>query len=417
MYRCLIATLGRDAPGINAAIRAVTRLAGQRQGWKVFAAKRGFPGILQKNFREIAEKDVRFILDKGGSILGSTVLKIGIDEHDTIRRIGEVFREFDLVVAIGGLGSYSVLNQLYSIVDMKGTTTHFVPASIENEFLLAGTQGNGNDIYAESIGADTAANTAISIIDRLREQSYLNQTVFLVQCVGLKSNFLPLVVGLACGAHRIYLPEFPTIHPEDLEEIQRLFGKRFVPYRIVTRELVGWLKELFFDLKKTHAMVIIPSNIRVLELADQERELPGRDYEHLVRSLVVPDFSLLRLVDDLSIQFTEHPEVQIRSVILDDLQRGGPPTMKDRLLGSLYGEAAVDEYLKIIGGQDSVRYGGLNLLAIRDVYRAAWESHPRNRITPLFRDQEPQPGGLDPVPFYRQNLGLLSGYRQIAKVE
>ena len=87
----------------------------------------------------------------------------------------------------------------------------------------------------------------------------------------------------------------------------------------------------------------------------------------MVRSIEPSSFSLLRLVEELEVHFSGHPEVQIRSVILDDLQRGGSPTVKDRLLGSLYGAAAVEEFLQIANTQDKQRRGNLNLLAVQDV--------------------------------------------------
>ncbi len=412
MYRCLVVTLGRDAPGVNAAIRAVTRIAGKRKNWKVYGARRGFPGILNKNIRELGGSDVRFILDKGGSMLGSTVVPIGLDDVATLKRIGGFLQEFDLVVAIGGLGSFSVLNQVYNEMNMGVTTTLFVPASIENEFYLAGSASDG--IHAESIGADTAANTGVSIIDRLRDQSYLNRTVFLVQTVGAKSNFLPLTIGLSCGAHRMYLPEFPRLSKEQVEEIQSMCGDNFIPSRVDVKEIVEWVKGLF-AAKRSYALVVIPSNVQTIEIGAAGDG--NGDYEQMVRSLVMSDFSLLRLVDDLQVHFSDNIGVQIRSVILDDLQRGGAPSMKDRLLGTLYGEAALEEYLEILNAQDSDRHANLSLLAVQDVYRGTWDSYPRESVVPLFKAKDAVPGGLDPVPFYRQSAGLLSGFRKLAALD
>ena len=88
--------------------------------------------------------------------------------------------------------------------------------------------------------------------------------------------------------------------------------------------------------------------------------------------------------------------------------------MKDRLLGTIYGEAAVEEFLQIINTGDDKRAGNLNLLAVRDVNAGAWSSHPRQEVTSLFQGAEARPGGLPPVSFYRQNQGLLSGYRPLA---
>ena len=261
MYRCLILTLGRDAPGVNAAIRAATRIAAQSGKWKVFAARRGIPGLLGGLVRELAEKDVRFILERGGSILGSAVVRIHPTDKETIRKLGAALREYDLIVVTGGMGSFSILNQVYDEVDMGVATTMFIPASIENEFIQPVRKNGRPAINAEAIGADSAANSGIASIDKLRDQSYLNQTVFLVQCVGAKSNYLPLSIGLACGAHRIYLPDYPPIGADDLAQIRALFGGKFLPNRLEAAEFVAWIREMIFNVKKQYLVVIVPSEL------------------------------------------------------------------------------------------------------------------------------------------------------------
>jgi 6-phosphofructokinase len=409
MHTCLIVTMGRDAPGVNAAIRAVTRIASPGRGWKVSAARRGVPGLLAGNVRELAEKDVRFILERGGSILGSTVVRIPAADADTIERIALSLRPHELVVATGGLGTFSILNQVYASNDMGNTTTMFIPASIENEFIRPNRRNGHGEIDAESIGADSAANAGIAIVDRLRDQSYLNQTVFLVQCVGAKSNYLPLSIGLACGAHRIYLPDFPPMSDDDLVQIRLLFGRKFQPNRLDATEFVSWIREMFFTMKKNCLVVIVPSELTTVELA----RAPLPRYEETIRSLASSNFSLLRLAEELEVHFSSYPEVQIRSVILDDIQRGGAPTMRDRLLGTIYGEAAVEEYLQILNSEPS-RRGTLNLLAVRDVNSGAWTCHPREEVSTLFLGENARPGGLPPLAFYRQNQGLLSGFRPLA---
>jgi len=411
MFTCLLITCGRDAPGINAAIRSVTRIAVQNRGWKVTAARRGIPGLLAGALKDLGEKDIRFILDKGGSVLGSSGMQIAGGDHAMIRRIAGALRPYDLVVATGGLGSFSILNQVYEANDMGTTTTMFIPSSIENEFIQPERRTNGHpSINAESIGADSAANAAVTIIDRLRDQSYLNQTVFLVQCVGAKSNYLPLTIGLACGAHRIYLPGYPPLSDDELVQIRVLSRGKFQPDHLDAMEFVGWIRDMFVNLKKTYLVVIIPSELRTMEMAHGSQ----RSYEDTIRSLAPSNFSLLRLVDELEVHFTDLPEVQIRSVILDDLQRGGAPTLRDRLLGTLYGEAAVEEFLQVANSQDLLRRGNLNLLAVRDVNSGTWCCHPRQEVTPMFRGADANPGGLPPVLFYRQSQGLLSGYRPLA---
>jgi len=413
MDNCLIITLGRDAPGVNAAIRATTRIATQSRGWKVSAVRRGIPGLLAGGIRELTEKEVRFILGRGGSILGSSVVRVEPGDQTTIHRIGLALGAYDLVIASGGLGSFSILNQVYDVHDMGKTTTMFIPASIENEFLHPSRRDGKPAINAQAIGADSAANAGVALVDRLRDQSYLNQTVFLVQCVGAKSNYLPLATGLSCGAHRIYLPDYPPMTREEMIQIREILGGNFQPNRLDLAEFVSWIRQMFFNMRKNYLVVIIPSELRTVELVHGEGRM---QYENMVRSLTPSSFSLLRLVEELEVRFSEQPELQFRSVILDDLQRGGAPTVKDRLLGTIYGEAAVEEFLQAKNTGDQLQMGNLNLLAVGDVNTGTWTSHSRQEVTSLFQGANARPGGLPPVSFYRQNQGLLSGYRPLADV-
>jgi hypothetical protein len=122
------------------------------------------------------------------------------------------------------------------------------------------------------------------------------------------------------------------------------------------------------------------------------------------------------VVDDLMLYFAGAEAVQIRHVLLDDLQRGGAPSARDRVLGSLYGEAAVEEFLALLNEQGSERRGDLNLLAIDDISRVGWQSFRRPEVRPLYRGDPPRAGGLDPLPFLRQSRGIVSGYRPLAAI-
>ena len=150
MLRCLIASVGKDAPGVNALIRAGTRL-GLRSEMEVYGVKRGFRGILDDQFHKMKIADVGFIIGKGGSLLGSTDFRISPDDRDTLNRLGESLRRFDLVITAGGLGSFTILNKLYELDLMGITTTFFVPASIENEFLNPAAGGQAGAVHAERL--------------------------------------------------------------------------------------------------------------------------------------------------------------------------------------------------------------------------------------------------------------------------
>ncbi len=428
MMRCLIATLGKDAPGTNAVIRASTRLALDR-GMEVYGSKRGYLGILEKQLHKMKDSDVAFILGKGGSLLGSTDFRVQPQDRHTLERLATALKQVDLFVAAGGLGSFAILDRLYADFDMGITTTMFIPCSVENEFLNpARGLGTEKGVHAESVGADTAVNTAIEAIDKLREQSYLSRTAFLVQCLGAKSNFLPIHIGMACGANRVYLPSYPALSKEARLEIQKLFGKGFDPNRLDVRELVQWIESRFEESQKRYLVAIIPKGIPVVNYSGQSaesirlRQPSGKeisvtpDYEDIVTSMAPLEPTVLRVMDDLSVHFADSKRIQVRCVVLDDLQYGGSPTVRDRMLGSLYGVAAVEEFLSVVNRQETEKRGNLSLLAVDDTSSVAWRCFPRQEVKPLFKGTEARAGGLDALPFFRQSRGTVSGYRPWATV-
>lgn len=416
MLRCLLATVGKDAPGVNALIRAGTRLA-LRSDMEVYGAKRGFLGILQDEFHKMKESDVGSIINRGGSLLGSTDFRVESRDSETLIRIAKSLERFDVVIAAGGIGSYSIFDRLYEADAMGITTTMFIPASIENEFLDpyldSGLEGG---VHAEAIGADTAANTGIQSLDRLREQSYMSKTVFLVECVGLKSNFLPIQIGAACGAHRIYLPPYPRITGAMKKEIQKHYGERFDPHSVDPHELVGWIERCFQEDRRRYLVVIVPNGSPLLTMSQGTPVSLEQNYLDMVTSISPMELTVPSLVDQLLVHFSGPDTVQIRYVVIDDLQLGGTPTLRDRMLGSLYGEAAVEEFLSVLNAQDTKRRGNLNLLAIDDTSRVGWKCHPREEVLPIFSGKTPRAGGLDPLPFFRQMRGTVSGYRPWAEL-
>lgn len=415
MMRCLLATVGKDAPGSNAALRASTRLA-LRKGMEVIGAKGGFVGILEGRYHKMKESDVGFILGRGGSVLGSTEFHVEPGDSSKLAQMAERVRKFDLFVAIGGLGTFAFLDRLYTEHDMGLTTTMFVPASVENEFLDPVNAPSHDGVHAEAIGSDTAANTAIEAIDRLREQSHLSRTVFLVECLGLKSNFLPIQIGAATGAHRIYLPRYPRLTDEARLESRRLFGSDFDPNRVDVRELVSWIESTFESSTRPYLLIIIPNGIPLIRPLTQKSDQDTRDYESIITSMAPLELTVLRLFDDMSIHFAGHSSIQIRYVIIDDLQLGGRPTARDRLLGSMYGEAAIEEFLSIVNAQQVDHRGNLNLLAIDGTSAVRWRCFARQEVTTIFRGDSPRGGGLDPIPFFRQMRGTVSGYRPWANL-
>jgi 6-phosphofructokinase len=415
MLRCLVATVGKDAPGSNAILRAAIRTA-LRRGMEVLGARRGILGILEENYHRFQESEVAFILGKGGSILGSSDFRVPPGDTATIERLAHNLRRFDLVIVSGGLGSYAVFSRVHSLENTGLTTTMFVPSSIENDFLNPRrAEDTPGSVHAESVGADTAANIGVEAVDRLREQSYLSRTVFLVQVAGAKTNYLPLLIGIACGAHRVYLPRFPRMGDAAKAEVRRLFGESFDPHQVQVKELIHWMESMFERSRKTCLLVVIPHGIPMIRMAhsDEAGEGSREDYESIITSTAPLELTVLRLVDDLVVHFSGSRTVQVRYVALDDLQRGGPPSARDRVLGTLYGEAAVEEFLLALERQDVRVWGHLNLLGLGDVTAPEVRLFRREDVAPLFQGPSPRAGGLDPLPYFRRSRSTAAGYSSL----
>jgi hypothetical protein len=221
---------------------------------------------------------------------------------------------------------------------------------------------------------------------------------------------------MACGAHRVYLPKYPALSPDARGEIQRLFGEAFDPNQVNIRELVSWLEGMFEHSKKAYLVVILPNGIPIVNYTGSPipQEASREDYESMITSTAPMELTVLRIVDELAVHFSGSKMIQVRYVVLDDLQRGGSPTVRDRLLGSLYGEAAVEQFLSAVQTQDILKWGNLNLLAVDDTHTGRWKCYRRQEVVPIFQGAVPRGGGLDPLPFFRQSRGTVSGYRALA---
>jgi len=191
-----ILTSGGDAPGMNAAIRAVTRCAIE-EGWHVSGVRYGYAGLLTGEFEPMTARSVGGIIQQGGTILGSARLaefcQIEV-RHQALNRLAE--HGIDALVVIGGNGSQCGAKAL---ADM-GFPVVGVASTIDND--LAGT-----DI---AVGVDTALNIALEAIDRLKITASSHQRAFLVEVMGRKCGYLALMAGIAGGAEAIVLPEVET---------------------------------------------------------------------------------------------------------------------------------------------------------------------------------------------------------------
>lgn len=277
---------------MNAAVRAVVRTAIYNE-LDVYAIRQGYKGLIEGNLKKVDSSDVSNTIQRGGTILKSARCEqFRTPEGRAIAAQKLLDNGIDALVVIGGDGSFQGATLLGK---EHGVNVIGVPATIDND--LVGTD--------ETIGYDTALNTATEAIDKIRDTADAHDRLFLVEVMGRDAGFIALETGIAGGAELILLPESLT----DLNEIKS-------------------------------------SLTRVLE-------------EHQRSSLVViaegdETGGALKLSEELKPDFSKY---DMRVCILGHVQRGGNPTARDRVLASRLGSAAVTV---LIEGHSEVMVGVVN---------------------------------------------------------
>lgn len=288
--KCIgILTSGGDAPGMNAAIRAVTRAAIYND-LKVKGIYRGYKGLITGEIQEFKSQNVSNIIQLGGTILKTARCKeFATPEgrqiaHETMIREG-----IDALIVIGGDGSLTgarVFAQEYDIPCIG------LPGTIDND--LYGTD--------TTIGYDTALNTILDAVDKIRDTATSHERLFFVEVMGRDAGFLALNGAIASGAEAAIIPEFST-EVDQLEEFIKS----------------GYRKS---------------KNSSIVLVAESELTGGAMHYAERVKN--------------------EYPQYDVRVTILGHLQRGGSPTAHDRILASRLGKASIDAILE---GQRNVMVG------------------------------------------------------------
>ena len=211
MKRIAVLTSGGDAPGMNAAIRAIVR-NGIAEGFEVFGVSYGYKGCIEGNIRPLTARDVGGIIQKGGTILGSA----RAPEFKTLEGREKALAAFkqhkiDALVVIGGNGSQTGANALHEM----GFPVVGVASTIDNDLL-------GSDI---TIGVDTALNIALEAIDRLKVTASSHRRAFLVEVMGRDCGYIALMAGIAGGAEVILIPEIETSADEVAEELREAYRR------------------------------------------------------------------------------------------------------------------------------------------------------------------------------------------------
>ncbi|MGH9322871.1 MAG: 6-phosphofructokinase [Vicinamibacteria bacterium] len=271
-----VLTSGGDAPGMNAAIRSVVRVASSRDS-TVVGFRRGYSGLIQGNFHEVTPRGVANILQRGGTILKTERSAEFLDPEgrQKARRVLER-NEIAGLVTIGGDGTFRGAHELSKI--WKGGVVG-VPATIDNDVF-------GSD---ETIGFDTALDTALDAIDKIRDTATSHERLFLVEVMGRRSGFIALGVCTAGGAEDIFVPE-------------------------VSNNLDACCERLVAARKRGKAMSI-------LIVAEGEHEGGAFAVAEKLKAKTGFDY---------------------RVTVLGHIQRGGSPTARDRILATKLGAYAVE---------------------------------------------------------------------------
>jgi 6-phosphofructokinase 1 len=300
-YTIGVLTSGGDAPGMNPCIRAIVR-TGIARGARVVGISNGYEGLINGEFRELGARDVGRILLRGGTILQtkrSLAFREPRGQREAIRKMNEF--GIDGLAIIGGDGSLTGALALHR----QGVKVVGIPGSIDNDIW-------GTNI---SIGVDTAMNTIMDAVDKLRDTASSHGRAFLVETMGRGSGYLAVMAGIVSGAEIVLIPE-----------------------TTVTIEDIATAVENTYKRGKTHAFIINAegSGIKTNELA--------------------------QALEDLDVGF------QTRVTILGHIQRGGSPTAYDRLLASRMGVKAVDALLNGISGvMTGLKGRGIDYVPLEEV--------------------------------------------------
>ena len=282
MARIGILTSGGDAPGMNAALRAAVR-CGTGLGLTFIGIERGYAGLIEGDTVPLDNRAVSGIIERGGTLLRSARSQAFMTEDGGRQALATIRRHrLDGLVVIGGNGSLRGAQWL----NESGVPTFGVPASIDND--VPGS--------AMAIGVDTALNTVVSCLNRLRDTAIAHERAFVVEVMGRKSGYIALMGGLAGGAEIILLPEIPVSLDTVVRRIQESL-----------------------QLGKRHSIIVVAEGFTPND-------------EPLVASS--PAHTVCDRLDQVG-------SLETRLTILGHLQRGGSPTAFDRILASRFGQAAV----------------------------------------------------------------------------
>jgi len=271
-----VLTSGGDSPGMNPAVRAVARTA-LRKGVRVFGFMNGYQGILDDDLMELTERSLSGMLDRGGTFLRSSRCRAFYTEEGrclAVRKLGD--HQIDALVVIGGDGSLQGAMELNKL----GVPAIGLPGTIDND--IYGTE--------TGIGVDTASNTIVDSVDKIKDTARSHRRCFLVEVMGRNSGYLALTTAITTGAEVAVIPEFRYNIPRIIDTMNARYRNRL-----------------------SDTIIILAEGVCDADtFAQRLREAAGDELKQ-----------------------------EIRKTVLGHVQRGGTPSSGDRLLASQMGEFAV----------------------------------------------------------------------------
>lgn len=300
MKTIAVLTSGGDAPGMNAAIRAVVR-AGISMGMKVKGVRRGYAGLIDGDIIDMDARSVSDIMHRGGTILYTARCEAFRTQEGVQQAIDSCKKHgIDGIVVIGGDGSFRGARDL----SLGGIPCVGVPGTIDND--ISSTE--------YTIGYDTAMNTAMELADKLRDTAQSHERCSVVEVMGRRAGYLALNTGIACGAVSILVPEVEF----DLQ-----------------KDVIDKINAIHKTGKK-HFVVIVAEGVGGIE--------------------------------EITKKIEEGTGIGTRATILGHVQRGGTPTVRDRVMASQFGYHAVELLSQGIGNRVVTLEG--SDICDKDIYEA-----------------------------------------------
>ncbi len=285
-------TSGGDSPGMNAAIRAAVR-SGFYFGLEVYGIRRGYQGLIEGDIFKMTSTDVSNIINRGGTILKTARSKEFMTDEGMAKAYAQLkLHKIDGLVMVGGDGTFRGAVSFFKKYTIPAVG---IPGTIDKDLI-------GTDF---TIGFDTAVNTAVEAIDKIRDTAEAHNRLFVIEVMGRDAGYIALNSGIACGAEDILIPECAT----NIEDV---------------------ISRIDCDEHRR-------KNVHIIVVAEGDDFGGGRVVENIIKE--------------------RFPQLDVRLCILGHIQRGGAPSQCDRVLASRLGYAAVKA---LVEGTTQVMAGVIN---------------------------------------------------------